>query len=85
MILDESLTKNFPIGDFRFDEALQHLASLKTLDVSDVTVKEESLAAGLSRPPFLSRLVMQETMSDAQLMIKIVQFQTSLTHLDLSR
>ena len=85
MIPEREHNKKFPIGDFRFDEAVQQLASLKTLDVSDVTVKEESLAAGLSHPPLLARLVMQETMNDAQLLIKIIQFQTSLTHLDLSR
>ena len=64
---------------------MQCLTSLKTLDLSDVTVKEENLGAGLSRPPYLAKLVLQETMTDPQLLMKIVQFQTSLTHLDLSR
>jgi hypothetical protein len=62
-------------GDFNFDEAFVHLTSLKVLEISDVTVKDEILAAGLSHPPRLTRLVMQETMSDAKQLIKIIQGQ----------
>jgi hypothetical protein len=49
-------------GDFNFCEALSHLAHLKVLEGSDTKVKDEVLAAGLARPPQLTRLVMQETM-----------------------
>ena len=72
-------------GEFNFSDAISHLAKLRILEISDLSIKDEMLATALSHPPLLSRLVMQETMSDQKQLIRIVNFQTCLTHLDLSR
>ena len=72
-------------GDFSLSEALSHLTKLKVLEISDIKVQDEILADGLSHPPLLTRLVMQETMTDQKQLIKIINFQSMLTHLDLSR
>jgi len=72
-------------GDFSLSEALSHLTKLKVLEISDIKVQDEILADGLSHPPLLTRLVMQETMTDQKQLIKIINFQSLLTHLDLSR
>ena len=72
-------------GDFSLSEALSHMTKLKVLEISDIKVQDEILADGLSHPPLLTRLVMQETMTDQKQLIKIINFQSLLTHLDLSR
>ena len=57
-------------GEFNFSEAISHLAQLRILEISDLSIKDEMLATALSHPPLLSRLVMQETMSDQKQLIR---------------
>ena len=72
-------------GEFNFSDAITYLGQLRFLELSDLSINDEMLANALSHPPLLTRLVIQETMSDQKQLIRIVTFQTSLTHLDLSR
>ena len=72
-------------GEFNFSDAITYLGQLRFLEISDLSINDEMLANALSHPPLLTRLVIQETMSDQKQLIRIVTFQTSLTHLDLSR